>query len=163
MHNAKIIVTVNPADWEGDFRTWESLAAGALVFVDPLMVPHPYPLRDGVHIVYFSSHNKTELWEKLDLYMNDPARRERVAVNGYLYAMKYHRTINLVDYMLRTTEVKRSIMSDAPTIPRYTYTGQYLNFEARRQEKQMAKNQLPGQYRETVPRYKAAASIKYLQ
>merc|ERR1711957_944835 len=31
---AKIVVTCNPAEWEGDFRLWESLLSGALVFVD---------------------------------------------------------------------------------------------------------------------------------
>ena len=31
MYNTKIIVTVNPAGWEGDFRLWESLATGVCV------------------------------------------------------------------------------------------------------------------------------------
>eukprot|EP00606_Chrysophyceae_sp_TOSAG23-5_P001168 GSChrysophyteH2.ASY1.ANO1.735.1 assembled CDS len=54
MHNAQIIVTVSPANWEGDFRLWESLSSGALVFTDPIFVPHPYSLIDGVHCVFFS-------------------------------------------------------------------------------------------------------------
>ena len=33
MYRAKIIVTVNPAGWEGDFRFMEALASGALIFV----------------------------------------------------------------------------------------------------------------------------------
>lgn len=28
MYNASIIVTVNPANWEGDFRLWEAFATG---------------------------------------------------------------------------------------------------------------------------------------
>ena len=155
MHNAKIIVTVNPADWEGDFRTWEALAAGALVFVDPLMVPYPFPLLDGIHIVYYSIHNKTELWQKLDYYINNPVARERVAINGYLYAMKHHRTANLIDYVLRTAETKKYLLTydnhtstaltDASAV-NYTYTGQYLNYEARRQENRMKNDQKPGHY-----------------
>ena len=31
---AKIVVTCNPSHSEGDFRTFEALASGALVFVD---------------------------------------------------------------------------------------------------------------------------------
>ena len=33
MYRAKIVVTVNPAGWEGDFRFMEAVASGALVFV----------------------------------------------------------------------------------------------------------------------------------
>jgi len=68
MYNAKIIVTVNPAHWEGDFRLWESLASGALVFVDPLNTPMPYPLIHGVHVIYFSNNDKDDLFQKLDYY-----------------------------------------------------------------------------------------------
>lgn len=68
MHNAKIIVTVNPAHWEGDFRLWESLASGALVFVDPLHTPMPYPLVHGVHVIFFSNSDKDDLFRKLDYY-----------------------------------------------------------------------------------------------
>lgn len=38
MTHAQIVVTVNPGNWEGDFRLWESMCTGALVFVDPIMV-----------------------------------------------------------------------------------------------------------------------------
>jgi hypothetical protein len=31
MYNTQIIVTVNPAEWEGDFRLWEALATGISV------------------------------------------------------------------------------------------------------------------------------------
>ena len=59
MYNAKIVVTVNPSDWEGDFRLWETLATGAMVMVDPIYAPHPFPLLDGIHVVFFSNNNKT--------------------------------------------------------------------------------------------------------
>ena len=38
MTHAQIVVTVNPGMWEGDFRLWESMCTGALVFVDAIMV-----------------------------------------------------------------------------------------------------------------------------
>lgn len=68
MYNTKIIVTVNPANWEGDFRLWEAFATGALIMVDPIFVPHGFPIVDGVHVVFFSNQNKGELFEKLDYY-----------------------------------------------------------------------------------------------
>lgn len=47
MRSAKIIVTCNPSSWEGDFRLWEAMASGALVFVDEMDTPMPHPLIDG--------------------------------------------------------------------------------------------------------------------
>jgi hypothetical protein len=38
MYRAKIIVTVNPAGWEGDFRFMEAVASGALIFVGECFV-----------------------------------------------------------------------------------------------------------------------------
>lgn len=97
MHSARIIVTVNPSDWEGDFRLWESLASGALVFVDPVFAPHAFPLEHRKHVIFFSNENKTDMWQKLDYY-RDPANHaesRRIAVNGYLHCMKYHRTVTI--------------------------------------------------------------------
>lgn len=155
MYNSKIIVTVNPSNWEGDFRLWESLATGALIFVDPLFVPHPFPLEDGVHVIYFDNNNKTELFEKLDYYRSHPAEAERIAVAGYLHAMKHHRTVNLIDYILRTAHYRnataRYATADNKAIPvsakpNYFYTGQYLNSLAKSQEKAILKCNRPGIY-----------------
>mgnify|MGYP001288080589 CR=1 FL=1 len=33
MFHSKIVVTCNPDNWEGDYRTWEALSTGSLVFV----------------------------------------------------------------------------------------------------------------------------------
>ena len=145
MFNAQIIVTVNPANWEGDFRLWESMATGALVMVDPIFVPHNYPLLDGVHIVYFSNKNKTELWEKLDYYRKNKELARKIAINGYLYCMKYHRTVNLIDYVLRSAHVKSAI-DNSLAIPKYKYTAQYLNHETKGQRHVIKKEQKPGLY-----------------
>ena len=106
MSRAKIIVTVNPANWEGDFRLWESLSSGALVLVDRLYVPHPHPLIDGEHVVYYNNSDQTDLWSKLDYYRANPDEAHRIAVNGYLFAMKYHRTVNFADYVLRSAHLQ---------------------------------------------------------
>ena len=42
LHRARIVVTCQPAHWEGDYRMWESLASGALVFIDPVATPLPF-------------------------------------------------------------------------------------------------------------------------
>ena len=168
MFNSRIIVTVNPADWEGDFRLWESLCTGALIFVDPLYVPHPYPLKHGEHVIHYDNNNKTDLYMKLDYYRANPTEARRIAVNGYLHAMKYHRTVNMIDYILRSAHLQQiqkqiqlynsnnnhnnqlitssSTTTSSIKIPHYYYTAQYLNYEAAAQEKAMVVCKSPGYY-----------------
>lgn len=146
MFNSRIIVTVNPADWEGDFRLWESLCTGALIFVDPLYVPHPYPLQGGEHVVFFDNNNRTDLFTKLDYYRANPLEARRVAVNGYLFAMKYHRTVNMMDYILRSAHLKQTTVHKVTPLPHYIYTAQYLNYEAAAQEKMIIQCKSPGHY-----------------
>ena len=146
MHNSRIIVTVNPASWEGDFRLWEAMATGALIFVDPLFVPHQWPLLDGKHVIYYSNQNKTDLWTKLDYYRAHPDIARKIAINGYLHAMTYHRTVSLVDYVLRTAHLKRATYNTGVPIPKYQYSGQYLRFEAYRQEPEIISRHVPGTY-----------------
>eukprot|EP01038_Epipyxis_sp_PR26KG_P011850 gene11850-15856_t len=126
MFNSKIIVTVNPANWEGDFRLWESMCTGALIMVDELDVPYGFPLQHGKHIIYFSNENKTDLFDKLDYYLKNPEEARRIAINGYLYAMKYHRTVNLIDYVLRSSHYKQAILQNVNPIPSYVYTSQQV-------------------------------------
>jgi hypothetical protein len=111
MHRAQIIVTANPSGWEGDFRLCESLASGALIFVDQMYVPRPYPLIHDKHYVVYDNNNKTDLFEKLDAYRKDKALARRVALNGYIHAMRFHRAANLVDYVFRTLHMKELLQA----------------------------------------------------
>ena len=102
MQTAKIIVTSNPSNWEGDFRMMEALGAGAAVLIDNMMVPRPHPLVAGRHIMYYDNQNKTDLFEKLDAMMENPEMTQKLAARGYLWSLKHHRAVNLVDYVLRS-------------------------------------------------------------
>jgi hypothetical protein len=106
MYKARVIVTSNPAGWEGDFRLMEAFASGALIFVDHMYVPRPYPMKDGVHYILYDNLNKTDIFEKLDKYRQSTEMARRVALNGYLHTMKYHRAVNLIDYAFRTLHTK---------------------------------------------------------
>jgi hypothetical protein len=112
MHRAQIIVTANPSGWEGDFRLCESLASGALILVDQMYVPRPYPLVHDKHYVVYDNNNKTDLFEKLDAYRKDRAQARRVALNGYIHSMRFHRAANLVDYVFRTLHVKQLLQAE---------------------------------------------------
>ena len=54
---AKVIVTCNPSNWEGDFRLWEAMATGALVFVDEMATPMPHAPVDGEHIIVYDNRS----------------------------------------------------------------------------------------------------------
>ena len=144
LFGSKIIVTVNPAHWEGDFRLWESMATGALVMVDHLFVPYPYPLVDGEHVVFFDNNNETDFMTKLHYFHTHPQEARKIAVRGYLFAMKYHRTVSMMDYFLRSAHLK--MLSDAgiTQLPIYKYTGQFLLEEAKRQMESIAAQHKPG-------------------
>lgn len=53
------------------------------------------------NIKIVENNNKTDIFEKLDFYRKNTEIARRVAVNGYLHAMKYHRAANLIDYVFR--------------------------------------------------------------
>lgn len=122
MQQAQIIVTANPSGWEGDFRLMEAMSSGAMVMVDAMRVPRPFPLKHEHHVVYYNNRNKTEFFRLLDKYRNDIHARNRVAKNGYLHALKYHRAISFIDFVFRTLHIK--LAKDAgDSYPNYNYDG----------------------------------------
>lgn len=102
MRSARIVVTCHPSDWDGDFRLFEALASGALVFTDELHTPMPFPLRDGVHVVVYDSRDKQDFLAKLRYYMEHSDVAAKIAVNGLAFALTYHRPVSRVDYILRS-------------------------------------------------------------
>ena len=97
---SKIIVTCNPKDWEGDYRTWEALSSGALVMVDRMLTPIINPLIDNEHIIYYDRDNLDSLKQKLFFYLKDNNLREKIAKNGNDFVLKYHKTSNRIDEIL---------------------------------------------------------------
>ena len=133
MYKSRIVVTSNPSGWEGDFRLMEAIATGALIFVDQMYVPRPFPLIADQHVVYYDNNNKTDIFEKLDLYRKNTERARRVAVGGYLHAMKFHRAACLLDYVFRTIHVKMTLMehgAEAAKALGYTATGFHMRQRA---------------------------------
>lgn len=85
-----------------------------------MYVPRPHPFLHGRHVIYYGKHfdhilprilelqpyttdnnNKTEIFEKLDYYRQQRRLAEKIAVQGYLHALKHHRSVNLIDYVFR--------------------------------------------------------------
>ena len=102
MRRTKIVVTSNPNDWEGDFRLFEAMSSGALVFVDAIATPYHHPLIHGQHLVYYDNRNQSDLISKLHHAIRHPRWARRVAINGYRHVLRHHRAVSWVDYFLRT-------------------------------------------------------------
>jgi hypothetical protein len=79
--------------------------------------------------------NKTDLFYKLDAYRGNMEQARRVAVNGYLHAMKFHRAANLADYVFRTLHTKELIASGHSSDGVYGGTGFDMRAEALHRQK----------------------------
>ena len=103
-------------------RLMEAMSSGALIFVDYMHVHRPHPLIENKHIVYYDNENKTDLFEKLDLYRRNARMSRSVALQGYVHSMKYHRAASLMDYVFRSVHIQMAINA-GEQVPKYTETG----------------------------------------
>lgn len=102
MREARIVVTCNPSHWEGDFRFWEAMMSGALIFVDEMWVPQPYAIRHKEHVILYDTKDQDAFREKLKYYLSHPEEAREIARRGYLHALRYHRAVSRLDYFLRS-------------------------------------------------------------
>ena len=101
LHSCIAIPTVNFY-----FHSVDLFFPGVTLPADHMYAPRPHPLLDGKHVIYYNNDNKTDLFVKLDYYRRNPKKARVVAINGYLHAMKYHRAACLLDYVMRSVEIK---------------------------------------------------------
>lgn len=101
MRNSKIIITMNPLLWEGDNRLYEAIASGALVFCDNLYVDIPNKFKDGEHLIYYNARDYSTLIDKVKYYLDNSEEREKIAKQGYDFAMKHHTPKSRIDYILK--------------------------------------------------------------
>lgn len=102
LKRSRIIVTCNPCRWEGDHRTWEAFASGALVFVDRMYIPMKHPLIDGEHCIFYnlSDEGLMKLEHRILYFIDNPHLAIHIAKTGHDFAMKYHRSSSRIDEML---------------------------------------------------------------
>lgn len=102
LKRSRIVVTCNPSRWEGDFRTWETFASGALVFIDRMYIPMKHPLVDGKHCIFYDTSGEGLLkMEKMILHLiAKPELAVHIAREGHDFAMRYHRASNRIDEIL---------------------------------------------------------------
>lgn len=95
MRTAKVVVTANPGNWEGDFRTWEALASGAAVVRDRLFAPTPY---SDLGVVY-DTRSRASFDSAMD---RAHANAETLGRRTLTDALAHHRAVSRVDWLLAT-------------------------------------------------------------
>lgn len=110
MKQCKIIFTAQPEKVDGDNRTWEAIASGALVFADHSFIPTPNPLVNEEHFVLYDASDKQSVLdaiEKAKWFLDHDQEREKIAKKGYQHAMEYHRCCNRVQFILDHCKKKK--------------------------------------------------------
>lgn len=103
LRRSRIVFTAYPDNWDGDSRTWEAFASGALVFMDATSIPSPYPLLDQEHCFVYDARSSDSIREAIALakeLLRDENRRSEIARKGYEHALSWHRPINRIDLIL---------------------------------------------------------------
>jgi hypothetical protein len=106
MRLSRIVVTCQPDQWDGDYRTWEAFASGALVVMDRMFTPLPYPFVDGEHCIIYDVNPSglRRMRERVEYYVEHPQEAAQIAAQGFEHAMWYHRPRNRLDTMLDVWE-----------------------------------------------------------
>jgi hypothetical protein len=102
MQTAQIIVTADPAYYEGDHRMWESFGSGAMVMTNTMWAPIPFKPVDKEHAVYFDAFDKEAFHKTLRYYVDHPDECARIGRAGLQHAVMFHRSASRVDYILST-------------------------------------------------------------
>jgi hypothetical protein len=94
--STKIIVTCNPWRWEGDARTMEAMASGALVLVDRMLLPPP-GVAHAQGVLFYNSTG--HLLHLLNWALQHPRQADAIAKEGMAATQT---TVDMVEYMMRT-------------------------------------------------------------
>eukprot|EP00981_Chlorochromonas_danica_P003038 scaffold607_cov160-Ochromonas_danica.AAC.11 len=167
---SKVTLLPSPGPAHGPDLLWEAMGGGALVFSDPVFLPYPFPFRPLVHYLTYNHSSRADLWEELNWALSNATEathgtkgtppRLTVAIAGYLHALKYHRSVNLVDYVLRSAHLhrvahqpktnQRLISAEDRSVEHYTYTAQDLAAQTRVQALAIHNCRIPGVYTATM-------------
>ena len=74
---------------------FEAMVSGALVFVDEMWGPQPFPLKHKEHVIVYNTKDQNTFTEQLKYYLDHPDEARRIAHQGYLHVLKYHRWVEM--------------------------------------------------------------------
>lgn len=107
----KILFSAFPEEWDGDSRTWEAMSSKALCFLDKTYFSTEHYFEHGKHCFFYDASDKASIRDAICLakeYLKPErkAERESIAEEGFKHAICYHRSVNRIDYMLRSIQSK---------------------------------------------------------
>jgi hypothetical protein len=88
--DASIIVTTHPDTYESDYRTWESFAAGACVFMPTPIIPVQPPFVDGQHCIFFDPAHLEHLITDIRALLDNDVKRCEIASRGQAFVKQFH-------------------------------------------------------------------------
>eukprot|EP00980_Cylindrotheca_fusiformis_P002999 scaffold692_cov118-Cylindrotheca_fusiformis.AAC.21 len=94
---SKIVVVTQRDEWEDHYRLYESLASGALVLTDPMLVM-PHGLANGTNLLVY--RNVKELKSLARYYLKHETEREAIAKRGFAMVMGRHRSWHRMEEIL---------------------------------------------------------------
>uniref|UniRef100_A0A7S3JSJ3 Spore protein YkvP/CgeB glycosyl transferase-like domain-containing protein n=1 Tax=Aureoumbra lagunensis TaxID=44058 RepID=A0A7S3JSJ3_9STRA len=125
MRSSKIVVTANPSHWEGDFRFFEAVASGALVFVDEMYTPHPHPFIHKRHLIVYDNSDQDTFQNLLKYYLEHPEEARIIARAGLRHALRYHRAVSRMDWILRSAHE----IATPQGVTAYTHTARSIAYD----------------------------------
>lgn len=167
---SKVTLLPSPGPVHGPDLLWKAMGGGALVYSDPVFLPYPFPFRPMDHYLTYNHSNRLDLWEELNWALSNATDathatkgrhpRLTVAIAGYLHALTYHRSVNLVDYVLRSAHLltvanqlktrQKLVSAEDRSVGHYTYTAQDLVAQTRVQALAIHNCRFPGVYTATM-------------
>lgn len=123
LRSTDIVVTANPGLWEGDHRLWEHFASGNAVLSDEMYIPLPFAPKAGEHFIQYEVMDKPAYKElflkKVHALLNNRTLSRELACHGFQHALRHHRSVSRVDYIMRT-------LAEMKTGAQYHETGMQL-------------------------------------
>ena len=104
MCSSKIVLTAAPKNHEGDYRLYEALASGALVFTDSFLTPVNNKFIHKKHLIVYNNIN--QLYQLIQYYINNEDERKEIAKNGREYVLKYHTFDNRLEKIIEEIKLK---------------------------------------------------------
>lgn len=102
MCKSRIVVTCNPDGWEGDYRLFEALTTGSLVFCDEMQ--NKMGLED--HVVWYDLYDLESIKGKISDCLNNPDKLNTMAKGALDYTKTNHTSDSRVKFIIETISKK---------------------------------------------------------
>jgi hypothetical protein len=103
LKRSKIVFTAFPDRQDGDSRTWEAFASGAMVCMDATAIPSPYPLQHGKHCIMYDARDRRSIRDAISqarYYLGNNVARQAIASVGHSWVLEHHKAVDRIEQVL---------------------------------------------------------------